>query len=197
MNRNLIQRYTGGFHSNRSTIVLPKYELNNIQKQKEEQSRKKEELDFSDGLNKLCIALLRGTPEPAKPVINKPESIDQKSHEVVEPKPELEGQGCKPSEIAIVSIKDKSTKTPSQLKIDAEKKKIDEKDAELLQEELNKKPERPGERLLKKLVKKVVKKKIPSHIKKKVAKIRDIEAKEHVEVSTNNKILDAIKSAYL
>lgn len=194
MNRNLIQRHTGGF--SRSTIVLPKYELNNIQKQREEQSRKKEEIDFSDGLNKLCIALLRGTPEPPKPIV-KPEIVAPTPTSPTST-PELEGQGkgCKP-EITMVSVKDKSTKTPSQLKIDAEKKKIDEKDAELLQEELNRKPERPGERLLKKLVKKVSKKKIPSHIKKKVAKIREIEAREHVEESSNNKILDAIKSAYL
>ena len=35
------------------------------------------------------------------------------------------------------------------------------------------------------------------NIKKKVAKIREIEGKEHKEESTNNKILDAIKSAYM
>jgi hypothetical protein len=189
MNRHLLQRHTG---FSKPSIVLPKHEQINIQNQREQNQKVKEEEDFSNGLNKLCYALLRGQgavrehrPPIPPPVRN------------VEPPPEI-ARGATPApDVIMPSVKDKVTKTPSQLKIDAEKKKIDDKDAELLQEELNKKPEKPGERLLKKLVKKHVKKKIPSHIKKKVAKIREIEGKEHKEVSTNNKILDAIKSAYM
>lgn len=183
MNRHLIIQRQLGFQR---PLSLPKYELENIAREQREKSKAQEQVEYSEGLNKLCYALLKGTPNtPAKI----PELV-----KVVEK--ESENLPRKIPDLICTSVKDKATKTSSQIKIDTEKQKQAEVDEELIQTELTKKT-KPAERLFNKLVKKHVKKKIPAHIKKKVQKIREIEGKEHLEESQNNKILNAVKSVYV
>lgn len=148
-----------------------------------------------DGLNKLCNILV-GLPEKDEPKTKKSIKFQDESeeNELIEKIDEQPKGKFEP--IPIISKAEKVSKTPTQLKNEAEKKKQKTEDAELIQKELNKKPQKPAEKLLNKLLKKQDRKKLPSHIKKAIKDIREFEKKRDTQEGTNNKILDAIKNAY-
>lgn len=155
--------------------------------------------DHLDGLNKLCNILVGLPCEPAAhPRISKVKFQDESEENVddVDDVSERDGRSGKFEPIPVISKAEKVSKTPTQLKVEVEKKKQKAEDAELIQKELNKKPQKPAEKLLNKLLKKQDRRKIPSHIKKAIRDIREFEKKRDTQVGTNNKILDAIKNAY-
>lgn len=162
-----------------------------------------------DGLNKLCNILV-GLPceQAAYTHISKRKKGENESATDTSTDREREVEGTvdsflenQPSgkfePIPIISKAEKVSKTPSQIKVEVEKKKQKAEDAEIIQQELNKKPQKPAEKLLNKLLKKQNRKKLPSHIKKAIKDIREFEKKRDSQENTNNKIIDAIKSAYV
>lgn len=150
-----------------------------------------------DGLNKLCNILV-GLPAAHSRSSKRKEVVghtDECAERTISSFPEDQPSG-KFEPIPTISKAEKVSKTPTQLKVEVEKKKQKAEDAKLIQQELNKKPQKPAEKLLNKILKKQNRKKLPSHIKKAIKDIREFEKKRDTQVGTNNKILDAIKSAY-